>query len=175
MADRNLVRTLIDRLFKREGGYSNDPDDAGGRTYHGISERAHPEAWQDGTVTPDEEERIYDKDYLSGPGIDKIPDPILREQVFDFGVNAGTHTAVSLLQRLVGAKQDGMIGPDTLHRIAMFPSCILYGQFLPPITHLNLAYETARCDAYARLVKAKPSQAKFLVGWLARATSFRSL
>jgi lysozyme family protein len=34
--------------------------------------------------------------------------------VFDFGVNAGVSRAARYLQRMVGARQDGIIGPMTL-------------------------------------------------------------
>lgn len=37
--------------------------------------------------------------------------------VFDFGVNAGPGRAVSLLQRLAGAKVDGSVGPKTIEAV----------------------------------------------------------
>jgi lysozyme family protein len=41
MAAPDLFDTLVDRLIGREGGYVNDPRDAGGETIWGVT-RASP-------------------------------------------------------------------------------------------------------------------------------------
>lgn len=42
--------------------------------------------------------------------------------VFDLAVNAGPGRAVKLLQRCVGAEQDGMVGPKTIAFVNAVPS-----------------------------------------------------
>jgi lysozyme family protein len=47
---------------------------------------------------------------------DKLPDG-LNWAVLDWAVNSGTGRAAKALQKLVGAKQDGAIGPKTLQAV----------------------------------------------------------
>ena len=37
-------KEAFEKVVFNEGGYVNDPDDAGGETYMGISRKAHPNA-----------------------------------------------------------------------------------------------------------------------------------
>lgn len=174
MADFSLT-SFIKRLFLREGLRSNHPDDRGGETYLGISKKFFPDLWKDGPPTPEKAERAYETVFYTSPGLDAIPDPHLREQMFDFGVNAGPKQAVRLLQILVGASPDGVLGPQTLERLTQYPPGELYGFALPPMTNLNLAYESARVAYYAKLAKKDPAQLTFLSGWIARAMSLRKV
>jgi len=105
------------RLLKREGGYSNDPDDKGGRTIYGVSERAHPELWRYGPPTLPQARALYERVYFKGPGFDRIPFLPLQEQLFDFAVNSGPKRAIRTLQRIVGTTPDGVLGPKTLAAI----------------------------------------------------------
>lgn len=43
-----MKEELINMILSNEGGYVNDPDDSGGRTYKGISEKNFPnwEGWE---------------------------------------------------------------------------------------------------------------------------------
>lgn len=174
MADFSL-KSLIGRLWRREGYYSNHPADMGGETYLGISRRAFPELWVDGPPSPAKAERVYETVFYTSPGLEQIPDPHLREQMFDFGVNAGPVQAIKLLQILVGTAPDGKLGPKTLAAIPNYPSSTLYGVPISSTLALNLAYEAARVLYYAKLVRKDPSQAAFINGWLARAVSLRSV
>ena len=57
---------------KHEGGYSFDPDDAGGETYKGISRRFNPQ-WSGWKII----------DYSDKENLDNIED--LQTQVFSYG------------------------------------------------------------------------------------------
>ena len=48
----NDIDKIIDDVLEREGGatVTNLPEDRGGRTQYGISERFHKDAWADGKV-----------------------------------------------------------------------------------------------------------------------------
>lgn len=164
---------LIDEIILREGGFVNDPDDSGGRTIYGISERAHPELWKDGPPSYETARKVYEQAYILAEKFDQIPDPWLRDQVIDYGVTSGPDTATRLLQEVLGVKVDGVIGPQTLKAINNFPPSSLFGYPVPGRVALNLAFERARAVRYIRLVQKRPKDVKFLFGWLKRAVGFR--
>lgn len=99
------------RVIGHEGGYSNDPRDAGGETMYGISKRAYPDEDIKG-MTLDRAKAIYRRDYWGPTGCDLLPGP-LNFAVFDLAVNAGPRAAVKALQLAVGVTADGVIGRDT--------------------------------------------------------------
>jgi len=154
---------LIDNIIKREGGdkETNDPNDAGGRTKYGISERAHPEVWIDGIVTNEEARKIFEAKYIKGPGFNKIKHEALKEQLVDYGVLSGPGIAIKALQSLVGAETDGILGPDTLAK----------ANAVEPVW-LNNQLVSTRVRMIGRIVAKNPSQLKFLNGWLNRALEF---
>ena len=59
----NDIDKIIDDVLEREGGaaVTNLPEDRGGRTQYGISERFHKDAWADGKVTKAEARTIYEQ------------------------------------------------------------------------------------------------------------------
>jgi lysozyme family protein len=170
-----MPEDFIDAIIAREGGAAetNDPADSGGRTKFGISERSHPEAWADGTVTYPEARAIYEKVYILAEHFDKISNIQLQHQVVDFGVPHGPNAATKLLQQLVGVKADGELGPATLAAIEKYPAGKLFGVDVPGIVLLNMAFRDARILYDATLAKRRPKDLKFLLGWLKRAMEFK--
>lgn len=154
-------KQIIDNVLKNEGGYSNDPNDKGGRTNYGISEKANPGAWADGKVTEEEARAIYEAKYVKGPAFDKIKDSKLRAQLVDFGVNSGPHLAIQKLQEIVGVQQDGVLGPETLAAIDKLHS-----------DDVNNCLVALRVKMIGKIVTKNPTQLKFLNGWLDRAVQF---
>ena len=110
-------------LLKHEGGYVNHPADPGGRTNLGVTQRVY-EDWVGYPVsekimrglTPDHVRALYKVKYWDRVKGDELPDG-LDLCVFDFGVNAGPSRAKRYLQMLVGAKPDGIIGPNTMQAL----------------------------------------------------------
>jgi len=127
-----------------EGGFVNHPDDPGGATNRGVSLRAVKLRDKDGDghldfdldgdgdvdiddirlVSEADAKRLYKEDYwsLSGAGSSFLLscDSLPRRWgivVFDAAVLQGPRTAVALMQKAVGAKPDGVLGPDTLMRV----------------------------------------------------------
>jgi len=92
---------------------SDNPKDKGGRTLHGVAERYHPEAWKDGPPSIALAGEIMRRDYWLPAQCDKFDWP-LNLVVFDWAVNAGEDNPAAALQRIVGAKVDGDIGPKTV-------------------------------------------------------------
>lgn len=107
----DAVKIILDH----EGGFVDHPSDPGGATKFGISQKAYPHL-DIHSLTKDEAEEIYHKDYWLSLGINKLP-PKLRLLVFDCAVNQGQTRAAMYLQRAIGVKADGVIGELTLKAI----------------------------------------------------------
>ena len=122
MAAGNFIRCL-DAVLKHEGGYVNHPADPGGITNLGVTKKVYEE-WVGHPVSGDVMRKLtkqlvaplYKKKYWDMLKCDGIPAG-LDLCVFDFGVNAGTGRSARYLQRLIGAKEDGVIGPATLRSL----------------------------------------------------------
>jgi lysozyme family protein len=171
-----LKKTLIE-----EGGWADDPDDAGGKTQMGITQAtlgvylgrpASDDEIHD--LSRDMAIDVYKKLFYEGPKIHLLPE-VLQSPVFDWGVNAGPARAIMGLQQLVDDADvvpdiniDGGIGPFTLKAVAATLEA------LGPKTMVN-AYQDQRQAFYDAIVARKPSQAKFIVGWTARCNRFRIL
>jgi lysozyme family protein len=97
----------FDRLIGHEGGYVNDPNDAGGETKFGISKRSYPHL-NIKDLTREQAKAIYLEDFW-----DKVGDyhPAVRWQGFDFAVNSGISIAITKLQQAIGVADDGHWGP----------------------------------------------------------------
>ena len=88
---------IIERVIEHEGGYVNDPDDAGGKTNWGISERFYP-TLDILNLTKEQAKEIYKRDYWDKNRVEELPYH-LRHIFFDMCVNQGRRTAVKILQR----------------------------------------------------------------------------
>lgn len=104
--------TAVNHILDLEGGYVNHPRDPGGETKYGISRRSYPnEDIRNLTVARAIE--IYRRDFWDPCHCDQLPAP-LNLFVFDGAVNQGVPTTIRLLQRTLGVRIDGDIGPRTL-------------------------------------------------------------
>ena len=115
-------------ILRWEGGYVNHPEDPGGMTNMGITKRVY-ESWlgrkvDENTmrnINKDHVEQIYRERYWDKLMADELPAGI-DLVVFDFGVNAGISRSARYLQGMVGAGQDGLIGPKTLQALNEYTS-----------------------------------------------------
>ncbi|WP_316859925.1 glycosyl hydrolase 108 family protein [uncultured Cohaesibacter sp.] len=122
-------------LFEHEGGYTNNFKDPGnwtggkigiGRlvgTNHGVSAPTlkairHREITRDEMMelSRDQAEFILKRKYWDAVKADNLPAGI-DYCVADYSVNSGTRRAAKTLQKVVGAKADGTVGPKTLEAI----------------------------------------------------------
>lgn len=119
MADFNIA---FEKVVFNEGGYVNDPDDAGGETYMGISRRAHPNAiiWKHidkitakyktaKTITKylkqneeltQEIKALYKSDYWAPLKLNVEKSQRLANQIFDSAVNRGVSATLASLKRV---------------------------------------------------------------------------
>src|SRR5690606_22855359 len=101
-------------LARWEGVDSDDPDDSGGRTRFGIAQNHNADL--DVSALPrDDAERNTAERYWRGAGFDARAEeaPRVAVCVADFGFHSGPPRATRALQVLVGAKPDGICGPQT--------------------------------------------------------------
>ena len=156
---KTTFNEIIEQVLEHEGGYVNDPDDAGGETNFGIAKRWYPSV-DIKNLTKEQAKHIYHTDYWKPAKCDSVP-PQLRHIYFDMCVNFGRKGAVKVLQQAANSKTrnkievDGGMGPATLKAIQ------------------NVELERVRSYRvlrFANLVIKKPEQERFWVGWYRRAT-----
>jgi len=110
----------LELLLHHEGGYVNHPRDPGGETNHGVT-RLVWERWVGRPLKDDEMKNLtqadvaplYRHEYWKRLKGDDLPSG-LDFFLFDWGVNSGTSRSAKALQGIIGAVQDGGIGPKTL-------------------------------------------------------------
>jgi len=123
----------ISLLLDLEGGYVNDPNDPGGATNFGISQRSYPSV-SIANLTADEAAQIYYTDYWLAGKCDAIPFPLCSYH-FDTCVNQGVSAANQILQQTVGVTVDGTVGPKTLAAVAALPRTQYYLYLFHRLTH----------------------------------------
>lgn len=101
-------------ILDLEGGatITDDPNDPGGLTKWGISQRAYP-ALDIRSLTRQDAEAIYYRDYWLPVRADVAPWPYCLV-LFDCAVNQGVNYATRASQTALGLDPDGVIGPRTL-------------------------------------------------------------
>lgn len=86
----------IEFVLIHEGGLSIDPDDPGGTTKYGISQKAHPKL-DILNLSRDQAENIYHAEYWNAINADSLPWP-MDLIVFDTAVNCGKGRALAMQQ-----------------------------------------------------------------------------
>lgn len=176
MAKFNLA---LSKVLSHEGGYVNDPDDLGGETYKGIARNSHgswsgwflidqykskpdfPHSLDINSKLQYLVEQFYLNSFWIPLNIDQIQNQTSADSVFDFAVNTGLTTSARLVQSIVGAKIDGIIGEQTLSKI----NSMDFGYFQSALT-------VAKIEYYMNTIRKRPTSKKFLLGWISRSLSF---
>ena len=154
----NFIKSL-ETVLEHEGGYVDHPEDPGGRTNMGITQAVY-EKYLNRTVTEEEMKNIkigdvriiYKENYWDKVKGDDLPSGV-DFCVFDWAVNSGVSRAGKALQKIIGAKVDGVIGPNTLKAVESADSEVIIQQLTE-----------AREDFYKRLSTFDT----FGKGWLNR-------
>lgn len=150
-----VFQRAVAAVLVSEGGYGNDPNDRGGVTKFGISQRAYP-GESVANLTEDRARALYWRDYWLAARCDVLP-PALAVMVFDAAVQHGVVSAVRLLQHVLNTEIDGQLGPIT--RAAAETAAAHDGAMS---NVLDMA--VLRVLRYASL----PTFARFGRGWVAR-------
>ena len=113
--------TALEIILAHEGGYVNHPNDKGGPTKQGITQRVY-DAFRAVMelplrtvrhITISEVELIYRRQYWDAIRGDELPAGI-DLAVFDYAVNSGVSRGAKELQRVLKVKVDGHIGMVTI-------------------------------------------------------------
>ena len=175
----DLFDSLVEKLITKEGGYVFDPRDAGGETNFGITRAVARENGYAGAMaamTRDQAKAIYRAKYWAKPGLYLIA-PLsskIAEELLDTGVNMGTGTAGTFLQRALNALNgqardyadilvDGGIGPGTaaaLKALLAKRGAAGEGVVLKALNCLQGA-------RYIELAEGRAANETFEFGWLA--------
>jgi len=101
-------------LQRFEGGARivDDPNDPGGLTKWGISQRAFP-GTDIAALTEDQARALAIQEYWIKAGCDRMP-RCFAIVVFDAAFNQGVRTAINCLQLALQITQDGIPGQETL-------------------------------------------------------------
>lgn len=120
------------QLLGHEGGFVDHPDDPGGATRWGVTERVARANGYTGAMRDFPEaaaKHIYRKSYWDAVRADELPEAI-RYAVFDAAVNSGPRQSIQWLQRSVGAKDDGQLGPLTMAAVLKANPMVIKGRVL---------------------------------------------
>lgn len=173
------IALIIGAVFAVEGGYVDHPNDPGGATNHGVTERVARQHGYRGDIRELKRrctvggeicaESIYLKDYIERPGFLPLVeiDPVVAEEVIDTAVNMGPARPSRYFQRAVNAvcktrlDVDGRIGPLT---VKAWLDC--RRNLGPRACRAMLARLDAQQEAeYDRLVRVNPRLRVFRRGW----------
>ncbi len=168
-------------VLGNEGGFANDPEDAGGATNYGISLRflqalpdeklrqygfhIPPDLMSIEKMTLDQATAVYMGEFWEAAPFGEIFSQSVCNYVFDMAVNHGPSIGIKLLQRALCAVMtsknflvdDGRLGPKTLGALS-------HGAVVLPAVLI-----AQRAQFYRELVQVRPANRKFLDGWLTRA------
>lgn len=177
------ITDTISALIQREGGYTNDPRDAGGDTNWGVTvavARAFGYTGEMQAMTQQVARDIYAQRYWHQPRFYQVAElsPAIAEELLDTGVNMGTGTAGKFLQRALNVLNqegkafpditaDGAVGNMTLAALKAF----LAARGKAGETVLLRMMNGQQSVRYIELAEARSSQEAFEFGWQANRVS----
>jgi lysozyme family protein len=172
------VEAIIDGVIGAEGGFTNNPNDPGGPTMWGITERVARANGYNGPmgVMPRQTAKdIYFAQYVQKPGFGAVMQlsGAIAAELVDTGVNMGVAVASLMLQRCLNAlngqgayypdiKADGDVGPATITALRAFLAkrgTIGEGVMLKALNCLQ-------GERYIEIAEKRTASEDFLFGWL---------
>lgn len=182
--------TAYNITLAHEGGYDNDPDDAGGETYKGVARKYYPtwagwaiidaakeepnfpESLKDNIVLDSMIREFYKINYWNRFDGDSLSEQLLANEIFDTGVNMGVSRAVEFLQKALNVLnrngklyddigEDGKFGNDTLNALGAYLSTDSVNLLLKIINVLQGMH-------YINYMTKNPTQEKYARGWFNR-------
>ena len=160
MAKKEVLKPFI-RSW--EGGYCNVPGDRGGATKWGVTLTTLRSVYGQActtvdlkNMTEDQWDAIFHKFYWRKWMADDIQSQAIANLLVDWYWNSGQY-GIKLPQKILGVTIDGIVGRKTLEAINSYPD-----------QHKLFRLLWAERKAYFERLATKPTQKKFLKGWLNR-------
>ena len=167
------MEKLLPFILKWEGGYVNDPLDLGGATNMGVT----LDTWKtlgedkndDGVI--DEEDllllnhrdlALVLREYWNRWQADRIISQSLANILVDWVWSSGKY-GITLPQKILGVKPDGIVGQITLQALNSHPNP---KQLFGEIKEERVAY-------IERICQSRPANLRFRKGWLRRIDSLQ--
>jgi lysozyme family protein len=169
------LEDIIEGILGKEGGFVDHPDDLGGATNWGITERVAREHGYKGHMRDlprDEAIRILKADYWHKPRfaqLSSVSMPI-AVKLTDMGVNMGTAFGARTLQRWLNAfnrrepnlTTDGIIGPRTHEALAKF----IKERGRDGEEVLLKAINCTQGERYLAITESRRANESFIFGWV---------
>jgi lysozyme family protein len=182
------------KTMRHEGGYADDPDDAGAETYMGISRRYNPQwyGWEiielhkntsrfpnklhTITILTQQVKKFYKEKYWDTWRGDEFPDQALANEMFDTCVNLGVMRTCMFLQKALNVLNrgqilysnlvvDGRVGMKTLWALGA-----LKNKEKDDIKYVIKIINILQGTHYLKYMQQSPIQEKYARGWLNRVT-----
>lgn len=169
MAD---IKKLSPLILKWEGGFVNDPLDAGGATNMGVTISTWRQVGYDkngdGDIDVDDMKLLTKVDfelvlriYWDRWKADQINNQSLANILVDWVWGSGAW-GIKIPQRILGLTGDGIVGPKTIAAINAANTEKLFAQIY-----------AARINFLEGIVQNRPSQKRFIKGWKNRLADFK--
>ena len=162
------IDSIAKFILSFEGGFVNDPVDRGGATNKGVTIAT----WRmqgydkdgDGDIDVDDLKLISDADAIEVMRrcfwkrwrADEIKSQNLANILVDWIWCSGT-PSITITQAMLGLKADGIVGKNTLAALNRQDPQVFFNRL-----------KARRKQFYERIVEKRPSQVRFLKGWLRR-------
>jgi len=181
----------IEQSLGVEGGYSDDPDDRGGRTNYGITEAVFRDCLDKMVIsgvsdikdlTLAQAKAIYKVRYWLPLRLHEVNDVTIAAEIFDTAINSGTGRATFIAQlalRYLGEDivADSAMGPATIAALNKWCRkdpralmvCLNGFQFVHYVAIVN----EGLLQEIENRVKSNPTQGKFARGWTKRIQEYR--
>lgn len=169
------IKSLVSFITAWEGGYVNDPSDSGGPTNRGVTLKTWRQVGYDKNgdgiidetdlmrVTHEEMiEVVLKPNYWNYWKADLINNQSIANLVVDWMWLSGRRT-IFIVQEILGVKQDGIVGEQTLYALNHFPNQEL----------LHNLIKMKRINDINNLCLKAPKNNKFKRGWLERTASLK--
>lgn len=176
-----LFRDALRKVLSVEGGYSNHPDDPGGKTRFGISEALARHAGYSGPMTElphSTARRIYYDHFWQPLKLSEVAaqaGPILAREMFESAVNVGPTKVATWLQEWLNVlnrqasdyediAEDGKMGPATLESLRAY----LDRRGLEGAAVLRAGLNSDQAIHYKSIARSRPRFESFTYGWMLR-------
>lgn len=169
------AQAIIKHTVKIEGGYVNDPNDSGGATNHGVTERKARQYGYVGDMCDLPIEFAYAiaaEEFWYGAKMDKVSEISweVAEEMFDTGYNAGPGGAWKIAQRMLNLMNregkdwpdiavDGAPGPKTFS--ALEAAVKRRGGL-----HVFRCFNAGQSAFYIELAERRTKDQNFFNGWI---------